>query len=998
MPVFLDGGGQCGALIKARDWSGTLGPVETWPQSLKAATGLLLRSPVPMVMLWGEDGIMLYNDAYSVFAGGRHPELLGSRVREGWPEVADFNDHVMTVGLAGGTLSYKDQELTLYRHGQPEQVCMDLDYSPVIGDDGRPAGVLAIVIETTDRVAAERRAAAEQERQRRYLQQMPGFAAVLSGPEHRFDYVNDAYVENFGPGEFLGRTVREAFPEIAGQGFYELLDTVYRTGEPFTARNMPIALKAEAGIRYVNFLYEPIKDDDGIVTGIFVGGYDVTDRVQVEGELGTTAARLNAIINNTRMAVLLMDDRQQCVFANAAAEDLTGYRLDELHGRRLHEVIHHTRPDGSPYPLEECPIDRAFPTRRQMRGEEIFVHKDGGFYPVAFTASPMLDDEGRPIGTVIEVRDITEEKARDAALRESEERFRNMADHAPVMMWVTEPNGRCSYLNRSWYDFTGQTREEAEGFGWLDATHPDDREDAEHAFLEANRRRESFRVEYRLRRHDGVYRWSIDAAAPRFGADGEFLGYIGSVIDIDERRESEEALRESEERYRTLFETIEVGFAIVEMKFDDGGNALDYRMVEVNPAFERHTGLANAEGRWVSELVPDLERHWHDSYGRVARTRMPVRFENGAAPMGGRWFDVYAFPVGEPEAGRVGILFSDISERRSAEIALQRSETRLRTVLDAVPAAVWITDSPEAKHIDGNSFSNALLRLDDGTNMSLSADSGERPTGYRVLDEHGNELAPEQLPVQRAARGERVRDFRETVRFEDGSEVHLFGNAEPLIDASGQVGGSVAAFVDITQLKRAEQHQRLLIDELSHRSKNLLAIIQSIAQQSFRNGHTPAAMLSNFEGRLGALAAAHGILTRQRWESAPIRQVLCDTITAVKSDDHRLVLDGPDVMLSPKTSVSLAMAVHELTTNALKYGSFSNDEGTVAVTWSVGDDRLRLEWRERGGPAVEAPSRRGFGSRMIERGLAAELGGKVKIDFQPDGVVCRVDAPLPEPA
>ncbi len=156
--AFLRQGGELGALMRRHDWaSSPLGPVEGWPQSLKTATAIVLRSPVPMVMLWGADGIMLYNDGYSVFAGGRHPALLGSKVREGWPEVADFNDQVMTVGLAGGTLAYKDQELTLRRHGAPEQVFMDLDYSPVLGEDGQPAGVLAIVIETTERVVAERR-------------------------------------------------------------------------------------------------------------------------------------------------------------------------------------------------------------------------------------------------------------------------------------------------------------------------------------------------------------------------------------------------------------------------------------------------------------------------------------------------------------------------------------------------------------------------------------------------------------------------------------------------------------------------------------------------------------------------------------------------------------------------------------------------------------------------------------------------------------------------
>lgn len=157
---FLSGGGNCANLISAKDWSATpLGPIESWPQSLRTAAGILLRSTVPIVMLWGDEGVMLYNDAYSAFAGGRHPELLGRNVREGWPEVADFNDNVMRVGLAGNTLNYRDQELTLHRHGEPEQVWMDLDYSPVLDEAGEPAGVICILSETTERVVDERRTA-----------------------------------------------------------------------------------------------------------------------------------------------------------------------------------------------------------------------------------------------------------------------------------------------------------------------------------------------------------------------------------------------------------------------------------------------------------------------------------------------------------------------------------------------------------------------------------------------------------------------------------------------------------------------------------------------------------------------------------------------------------------------------------------------------------------------------------------------------------------------
>ena len=154
--TFLDRGGKTAELIRAFPWDGTaLGPIERWPGGLKTLVAFVLRSPVPIVTLWGEDGYMIYNDAYSVFAGGRHPRLLGSKVREGWPEVADFNDNVMKVVLRGGILSYTDQELTLHRNGKPEQVWMNLDYSPAAFEEGGIAGVIAVVVETTAKVRAE---------------------------------------------------------------------------------------------------------------------------------------------------------------------------------------------------------------------------------------------------------------------------------------------------------------------------------------------------------------------------------------------------------------------------------------------------------------------------------------------------------------------------------------------------------------------------------------------------------------------------------------------------------------------------------------------------------------------------------------------------------------------------------------------------------------------------------------------------------------------------
>jgi signal transduction histidine kinase/CheY-like chemotaxis protein len=307
---FLSGGGEAAEIIASFDWAATpLGRIESWPASLKSTIALILRSPVPIVTLWGEDGIMIYNDGYSGFAGGRHPNLFGSRVREGWPEVADFNDNIMKVGLAGETLAYRDFPLTLYRHGgKPEQVWLNLDYSPLLGEDGRPAGVMAIVVEITDKVRIERELEAERKSLKLMFEQAPGFIAMLSGPEHRFTMVNEAYRTLVAARDVVGRTVAEALPEVVEQGFVGLLDTVYASGEPHIGRGAPVNLQHRPdGVlvqRYLDFVYQPIVAD-GATTGIFIQGHDVTEQRETEKAIrAEVAERLRAeealrVLNNT---------------------------------------------------------------------------------------------------------------------------------------------------------------------------------------------------------------------------------------------------------------------------------------------------------------------------------------------------------------------------------------------------------------------------------------------------------------------------------------------------------------------------------------------------------------------------------------------------------------------------------------------------------------------------------------------------------------------------
>ncbi|WP_412062936.1 PAS domain S-box protein [Rubrivirga sp. IMCC45206] len=262
----------------------------------------------------------------------------------------------------------------------------------------------------------------------------------------------------------------------------------------------------------------------------------------------------------------------------------------------------------------------------------------------------------------------------------SEDQFRQLADAAPALLWVTDPEGMCTFLSRSWTDFTGQPMAEGLGVGWIDAVHPDDRETSRDAFLAASATRTAFRHDYRLRHRDGGYRWALDAGNPWFGDDGAFLGFVGSVTDIHDRTVAEAALREREARYRTLFESVTVGFCILEILYE-GGVGVDYRFVETNPAFVEQTGLVDAVGRRAYELVPDLERSWVEKYAAVAETGAPLQFQSGSEAMG-RVFDVYAVRVGGAESRRVALLFTDITERTRAERALRESAERKAALLD----------------------------------------------------------------------------------------------------------------------------------------------------------------------------------------------------------------------------------------------------------------------------------------------------------------------------
>lgn len=322
---------------------------------------------------------------------------------------------------------------------------------------------------------------------------------------------------------------------------------------------------------------------------------------------------------------------------------------------------------------------------------------------------------------------------------------------------------------------------------------------------------------------------------------------------IAERKIAQAALEVSDDRYRSLFNSLDAGFCVIEMAFNEDGSPKDYRFVAVNEAFVEQTGLQDAAGKWMRDLAPDHEPYWFEIYGKVALTGEPVRFEHEAKALDRRWYDVRAFRIGPRAARQVAILFNDITLRRNAE-----------------------------------------------------------------------------------------------------------------------------------------QQQVMLNEELGHRMKNSMALVQAIASQTLRGAGDRAAVQA-FNQRIAALSRAHDVLLQQSWTSANLADVVLGAISA-HTDPARVIRTGPEVSLEPKAALSLSLLLHELATNAVKYGSLSVSDGIIRVGWRREDGALVLDWVEQGGPPAAPPERTGLGSRLIDIGMVGT--GAVRKTFATSGFSVEFRAPL----
>ena len=562
------GGGITGELVRKLDWSATsLGAIAGWPANLRTSVDIVLNSPMAMVLMWGPEHVMVYNDEYIKIAAGRHPAALGGTVPEVWPEIWDWNARILEAGLRGETQVHRECTLPLLRDGVPVEHYFDLFYTPVHGAGGQVDGVLCTALELTARLEegrqlklataelgavnqalqaeaeaardANRRVAEERGLLRALFEQAPSFMAVLRGPQHIFELANEHYINLVGRSELLGKSVEEALPEVREQGFIDLLDEVYRTGLPFEGRQLTVDLNTADGKqrqRHIDFVYQPIKDDHGVVGGILVEGSDVTERIEGEERLrlAQQAGGIGTFEWFPETGKMDVSPTFRRIWGIADDALVTQQLLVGLVDRRDLEKVGPSRMQLAQNPLEYV----EYRVRRPLDGEVRWIARQG---EVVDGPAP---GQRRYVGVSF---DVTERRLIENELHASQERMAAIFGQASVGLSELGLDGSFQRVNGALCTMLGRPAEELLNMNMNAILHPDDVAGNSLMFQRLVETGESFTLEKRYIKPDGMQVWVSSNVSCLVDEQGQPRALIAVKTDITERRRVEKALHELNE-------------------------------------------------------------------------------------------------------------------------------------------------------------------------------------------------------------------------------------------------------------------------------------------------------------------------------------------------------------------------------------------------------------------------------------------------------------------
>jgi PAS domain S-box-containing protein len=569
--------------------------------------------------------------------------------------------------------------------------------------------------------------------------------------------------------------------------------------------------------------------------------------------------------------------------------------------------------------------------------------------------------------------------------------FVAMVEHLPVLCWMADAQGYIFYYNKKWYEYTGTAPAQMEGWGWQSVHDPVELPIVMERWRRALVTGQVFEMTFPLRGADGVLRPFLTRAVPHRAPDGSILHWFGTNTDITELENAEAKARESA---RTLQSVIDEVPALVYVKDLEGrlklANAAVFRLLA------QDGGRTGQQAQWFSEAqaksIADSDRRAID----LGQTQ-EVEEQAGYDERGPRVLLTRKSPFRDETGRVVGVIGTsiDITERKRAEQAVAESEALLRQVLDQLFAFVGLMT------LDG-----VLIAANEAPLKAAGLSSND------VLGKHFWETywwsycekvqARIKAATIAAAKGETSR-FDVDARIAGGALLTIDFQLAPLRNAEGVITHLVPSAVVIEERVRLEKARLLLIRELHHRVKNLFAVAVSMVNMGARSASDVRAFADTLIDRLMALARAHELIAPS-WDrecdatdaKTTIDRVVSTVLEPHIKDPAQARISGPPVLVGPSSLTSLCLILHELATNASKYGALSAPQGRVTIRWEQADEKiLRLSWREEGGPAISRTTeKKGFGSQLMELSAKGQLGGELRTEWRPGGVQVTLTALL----
>src|SRR5579863_2678403 len=504
---------------------------------------LVVETAPDAVISIDESGAILFANPASERIFGYDPaELIGKPLTVLMPEfLRKLHEKGFSRYLATGQrhLNWQGTELTALRKSGQE-FPVELSFGEMISNGHRL--FTGFVRDISEKKRAEDELRRQKEVFQKIFENIPVTISFV-GQDGHIEMVNAEWERTIGwTVEDIRKQNLDLFTEMYPDLQYRqaVLDFIAKSTGEWTDRRV----RVRDG-RVIDLALTVVHLSDGTSIAI---GRDITERKRAEEALRRAAEFDEAALNSLGEGLYTIDTDGLVTSMNPAAEELLGWSFAELRGKKMHDMMHHHYRDGRRFPSSECIGFQVLTHGQPLKNcEDVFIRKDGTFFDVIYSIAPMRDAAGQITGQVVVFSDITERKRAEERLLESEERFRLVADSAPVMIWMSGTDKLCTYFNKPWQDFTGRSIDQELGNGWAEGVDPEDLQRCLDTYVQSFDRREEFRMEYRQRRHDGEYRWVLDIGVPRFNPDGSFAGYIGSCIDITEQRRSEEQLRQAQE-------------------------------------------------------------------------------------------------------------------------------------------------------------------------------------------------------------------------------------------------------------------------------------------------------------------------------------------------------------------------------------------------------------------------------------------------------------------